>query len=118
MPMRRFYRRYNKAMLDVAAVDRERARLGAENADLRGLLKGYLDGISIDTGVMDTPCNPLLLVNSKLQVMLEERRKACSSPRSGGALSATEKALLLSSTKTGGLKRAAMPSVCSSRAVT
>lgn len=32
-------------VLDVAAVDRERLRLEAENADLRQLLKSFLDGI-------------------------------------------------------------------------
>jgi hypothetical protein len=32
-------------VLDVAAVDRERGRLEQENADLRQLLKSFLDGI-------------------------------------------------------------------------
>jgi hypothetical protein len=41
----RFFKRYNKVVLDVAAVDRERGRLEQENADLRQLLKSFLDGI-------------------------------------------------------------------------
>lgn len=41
----RFFKRHNKVVLDVAAVDRERSRLEQENADLRQLLKNFLDGI-------------------------------------------------------------------------
>ncbi len=41
----RFFKRYNKVVLDVAAVDHERTRLEQENADLRQLLKNFLDGI-------------------------------------------------------------------------
>jgi hypothetical protein len=33
--LNRFFRRLNKAMLDKAAVDKERGRLEKENADLR-----------------------------------------------------------------------------------
>jgi hypothetical protein len=41
----RFFKRYNKVVLDVAAVSKERGRLEQENADLRQLLKTFLDGI-------------------------------------------------------------------------
>lgn len=41
----RFFNRYNKVVLDVAAVDREKGRLEQENEDLRQLLKTFLDGI-------------------------------------------------------------------------
>jgi hypothetical protein len=45
----RFLQRYNKVVLDVAAVDKERGRLEQENADLRQLLKTFLDGIRCGT---------------------------------------------------------------------
>lgn len=41
----RFFKRYNTVVLDVAAVGKERSRLEHENADLRQLLKTFLDGI-------------------------------------------------------------------------
>lgn len=41
----RFLKRYNTVVLDVAAVGKERSRLEQENADLRQLLKAFLDGI-------------------------------------------------------------------------
>jgi hypothetical protein len=41
----RFFKRYNTVLLDVAAVGKERSRLEQENADLRQLLKTFLDGI-------------------------------------------------------------------------
>jgi hypothetical protein len=39
-------------------------------------LKQYLDGISLNDDVMNNPVNPLLVVNSRLQVTLAERNKA------------------------------------------
>lgn len=45
LPGCRFFKRYNKVVLDVAAVNKERSRLEKENADLRQLLKTFLDGI-------------------------------------------------------------------------
>ena len=43
-----FFKRYNKVLLDVTAIERERDRLGGENGDLRSILKQYLDGISVN----------------------------------------------------------------------
>jgi hypothetical protein len=69
-------------VLDKAAIDREQARLSAENEGLRQLLKGFLDGISVNNDVINSPGNPLLVVNQRLQVTLAEKRRAA--PRGGG----------------------------------
>lgn len=71
----RFFKRYNKAVLDKTAIDREKARLEKENEDLRALLKSYLDGISVNDAVLNNPANPLLVVNQRLQLTLAERRR-------------------------------------------
>lgn len=47
-----FFKRYNKVLLDVMAIKKERERLTQENADLRTILKQYLDGISVNEDVM------------------------------------------------------------------
>jgi hypothetical protein len=72
----RFFKRYNKALLDKASIDKERSRLKKENTDLRSILKQYLDGISVNDDVMNNPINPLVVVNNRLQVTLSERNKA------------------------------------------
>jgi dynein regulatory complex subunit 2 len=77
-PGARFFKRFNRAALDRAAVDRERARLTKENADLRQLLKGFLDGISVNDAVMDDPANPLLVVNRRMQLAVAGRRAAAA----------------------------------------
>jgi len=59
-----FFKRYNKVLLDVMAIKRERERLSQENSDLRTILKQYLDGISVNEDVMGA-ANPLFVVNSK-----------------------------------------------------
>jgi Sperm tail C-terminal domain len=71
-----FHRRFNKALLDRTAVAREAARLRRENGDLRTILKQYLDGISVNADVLASPANPLLVVNSRLQLTLAERDRA------------------------------------------
>ncbi|GBF98175.1 hypothetical protein Rsub_10675 [Raphidocelis subcapitata] len=80
----RFFRRFNKALLDKAATDAERARLTKENEDLRQLLKSVLDGISVNEAVMGDPANPLLVVNQRLQLTMAERRKAAAAGGGGG----------------------------------
>jgi hypothetical protein len=72
----RFFKRFNKAFLDKTAIDKEKGRLQKENADLRSILKQYLDGISVNDEVMNNPINPLMVVNNRLQVTLAERNKA------------------------------------------
>jgi hypothetical protein len=68
-----FFKRYNKVLIDKTAVGREAARLAQENADLRTILKQYLDGISINEEALASPVNPLLVVNNRLQLALRER---------------------------------------------
>jgi hypothetical protein len=80
-----FFKRYNKALLDKAAIDREQTRLTKENEDLRQLLKSFLDGISVNDAVIDSPANPLIVVNQRLQLTLAERRKAAAAAASRGS---------------------------------
>jgi peptidoglycan hydrolase CwlO-like protein len=74
--LERFFKRYNKVLLDKAAIDQQKQRLEQENGDLRQLLKGFLDGISVNADVLNTPANPLLVVNNRLQLLMTERKKA------------------------------------------
>ena len=64
-----FFKRYNKVLLDVNGIERERERLKHENSDLRSILKQYLDGISVNEDVINNP-NPLLVVNHKTNVVM------------------------------------------------
>ena len=61
-------------------MDKERARLASENADLRTILQQYLDGISVNEAVMNNPVNPLLVINQRLQLTLAERSKLYQQP--------------------------------------
>lgn len=47
-----FWRKFNKVLLDNAAIAREKYHLLNENQKLRSLLKQYLDGISVNNDVM------------------------------------------------------------------
>jgi len=64
-----FFKRYNKVLLDVMGIERERDRLASQNGDLRSILKQYLDGISVNEDVINNP-NPLLVVNHKTNIVM------------------------------------------------
>eukprot|EP00668_Euglena_longa_P034892 GGOE01044791.1.p1 GENE.GGOE01044791.1~~GGOE01044791.1.p1 ORF type:complete len:536 (-),score=269.47 GGOE01044791.1:67-1674(-) len=58
-----FWRKYNKVLLDNAAITQEKYHLFNENSKLRALLKQYLDGISVNEDVMNR-ANNLLMANT------------------------------------------------------
>ena len=68
-----FFQRYNRVLLDVMAIERERDRLSSENSDLRSILKQYLDGISVNEDVINNP-NPLLVVNHRTNIVMPSAR--------------------------------------------
>jgi len=68
-----FFKRYNKVLLDVMAIERERDRLATQNGDLRSILKQYLDGISVNEDVINNP-NPLLVVNHRTNIVMPSQR--------------------------------------------
>ena len=59
-----FYRKYNKAILDMIAIDKEKERLAAENAQIEDLIQQYVNGTKVtkDTLLGD---NPLFVVNGR-----------------------------------------------------
>merc|ERR1711988_727259 len=69
-----FYKRFNKVLLDVMGIERERERLRHENGDLRSILKQYLDGISVNEDVINNP-NPLLVVNHRTNIVMSNAQK-------------------------------------------
>ena len=71
-----FFKKYNKVLLDVSSIRRERSRLEEENEELRRILKSYLDGISVTEDVISNPVNSLLIVNERLQRALRTRATA------------------------------------------
>ena len=78
--MNRFFDRFNKVFLDTRAVDGERRRLAEENADLREVLKRYLDGVSVNDEVMRESLpggtgNTLMVVNERTEVLRRQKAR-------------------------------------------
>ena len=67
--------------MDQGAIEKEKDRLGSENADLRTILKQYLDGISVNEDVINNPGNPLMILNNKLRLNRPVRRRAAAAVR-------------------------------------
>lgn len=74
--LERFFRRLNKATLDALASNRERERLSAENADLRDIVAGYLNGVTVSEATTRDPNNPLFVVNERVLKAQAQRRDA------------------------------------------
>ena len=57
----RFYKKFNKVLLDKVALTQEKEHLVEQNQKLRQMLKSYLDGISVNEDVLARK-NPLLMI--------------------------------------------------------
>ncbi|XP_076768151.1 dynein regulatory complex subunit 2 isoform X2 [Arvicanthis niloticus] len=62
--MENFWKRYNKVKLEVLSLQHRRLQLLDISGKLRGMLKQYLDGISVSDEVL-SHLNPLLIVNHR-----------------------------------------------------
>lgn len=67
LSLENFWKRYNKVLLDKVSLDKEKHMLSTENAQLRLLLKQYLDGISVNEEVLSN-ANPLFIINNRTNV--------------------------------------------------
>jgi hypothetical protein len=65
--MDKFYKRYNKVLLDKLAIEKQKATLEKENMFFKSLLKQYLDGVSVNDDVINAN-NPLLVINSRVNL--------------------------------------------------
>jgi len=77
--LEKFFKRYNKVLLDKLAIEKQKKTLEKENAFFKSLLKEYLDGCSVNDDVIRNP-NPLLVVNERIRlnrpIDREQREKA------------------------------------------
>ena len=80
-----FFKRYNEVNMDRLTVDRERDRLRRENSDLQGILKQYIEGISVNEEVLSRP-NPLLVVNGRSNMRRPPVRNAVPSVLDGNLM--------------------------------
>jgi len=98
-----FHKRVHRATLDAASVARSRDALRAENAELRRLLRHYLDGISVPADATAGPANPLLVINERLQRALAARRAGQAGETVGTASGGTAEAASEAEAEGGGL---------------
>ncbi|CAD8138135.1 unnamed protein product [Paramecium octaurelia] len=62
-----FYKRYNKVLLDILAIQKQKEALQNESNQLQSLLKQYLDGLSCNDDVLSNP-NPLFVKNFNIDL--------------------------------------------------
>ena len=65
--MNNFYKRFNKILLDKLAIKKKKENLEQENLMLKGVLKKYLDGISLNDDVLKDEKNPLLFLQKNVE---------------------------------------------------
>ena len=64
----KFWKKYNKVLLDKLAIERERSRLRSENESLQEVLKQYIDGVTVNEQVMNQEGNPLFVINGRVNL--------------------------------------------------
>ncbi len=71
--LKNFWKRYNKVLLDVIAIKKQKTEIEQQNETLRSMLQQYYDGFTINNIVM-TNENPLMIIDNKntLSNVIEE----------------------------------------------
>jgi len=67
----KFYRRFNKVLLEKMALQREREGLLAHNQRLKMMMKNYMDGMTVSQEIMNKQ-NTLFIVNQKTNAPLRK----------------------------------------------
>jgi hypothetical protein len=62
--MQNFHRKYNKALMECMAIDKEKARLATENEQLQDLISQFINGTRISDDILGSD-NPLFVVNGR-----------------------------------------------------
>lgn len=62
--MHNFHRKYNKALLDTMAIEKEKQRLTEENAQLQDLITQFINGTRVSDAILSDD-NPLFVVNGR-----------------------------------------------------
>lgn len=62
--MLNFHRKYNKALLDTMAIDKEKQRLTEENAQLQDLITQFINGTRVSDAILSDD-NPLFVINGR-----------------------------------------------------
>jgi hypothetical protein len=60
----KFYRLYNKVLLDNIAINKERSRLAEENSQLEDLIAQYTEGLALSHNILQED-NPLFVINGR-----------------------------------------------------
>lgn len=63
----KFWKKYNKVLLDALSIEKAEEQLSKENGDLQEILKQYFDGISVNDEVLKKD-NPLFVTNFKVNL--------------------------------------------------
>ncbi len=73
--LRNFWKRYNKVLLDVIAIKKQKTEVERQNEMLRSMLQQYYDGLTVNNVVM-TNDNPLLMIDNKnsINYVLESKK--------------------------------------------
>lgn len=64
--MQNFHRKYNKALMECMAIDKEKNRLATENEQLQDLITQFINGTRVSDDILGSD-NPLFVVNGRCE---------------------------------------------------
>jgi hypothetical protein len=65
--LKNFWKRYNKVLLDVIAIRKQKSEIEKQNEVLRLIIQQYKDGFTVNNDVMAN-MNPLLFINNRINL--------------------------------------------------
>lgn len=77
--LKNFWKRYNKVLLDLESIKKQKEEIEKQNQLLKNLLQKYYDGFTVNNIVMNSKDNPLLIIdpqnpNAALDHLLEDNQ--------------------------------------------
>ena len=65
--LKNFWKRYNKVLLDVIAIKKQKTEIEKQNEVLRLIIQQYKDGFTVNNDVMSN-MNPLIFINNRINL--------------------------------------------------
>lgn len=65
--LKNFWKRYNKVLLDVIAIRKQKTEIEKQNEVLRLIIQQYKDGFTVNNDVMSN-MNPLIFINNRINL--------------------------------------------------
>ena len=70
--LKNFWKRYNKVLLDVVSIKKQKEEIDKQNKLLKNMLQQFYDGFTVNNVVLNSKSNPLLIIENQSEFNLDD----------------------------------------------